>query len=130
MPLMKPEVQKVLREAGLMKDQRESEAPLTERLNAAGLGLDEVLENLSTIINGTGNEAIKLRALETTLKAHGALKETAPSVPSFTIIIQPSLESSSASASVKSSNLPEGLNPILLPRQLLKSLDSKEKEPN
>ena len=115
MPLMKPEIQEVLRAAGLAKDQPKTDAPLTEKLNAAGLGLSETLDEIASIVKGSGNEALRFRALETVLKAHGALKESIPPPPSFTIVIQDTLPNPSQTPSV---------NPILLPRQLLKQLNS------
>jgi len=119
MPLMRPEVQKVLRSAGLIAEkQAESDSPISEKLDAAGLSLENTFEGLSQIALSSGNEALRLRALETSLKAHGALKEIAPPIPSFTIIIQPSATGSSSSVA----GIPVGVNPILLPRQLLKSL--------
>ena len=115
MPLMKPEVQQILREAGLSKESsRTSESPISDQLDAAGLSKENVLEELEQIARHSSNEALRLRALETALKAHGALKESAPQTPSFTIVIQngPSSDSSTSS-------LPSSVNPILLPRQLL-----------
>jgi hypothetical protein len=108
-PLIRPEIQKVLREAGISQDRDTSEPQtLTEKLDAAGLSLDNVLGQLSTVAETTGNEALRVRCLETALKAHGALKETAPAIPSFTIVINDSSPSPQPS-----------VNPILLPRQLL-----------
>lgn len=112
MPLIKPEIQNVLRAAGLTKEKPlASESSIIEKLDDAGLSLPEILEQLAFIAKESGNEALRARCLETALKAHGALKDTTPAPPSFTIVIQDS-----------SSSALNGVNPILLPRQLLKEL--------
>ena len=113
MPLIKPEIQNLLRKAGLAPEQSKIDQTLVEKLDCAGLDLDSVLEELNTLAKSSGNEALRLRALETALKAHGALKDSAPAIPSFTIIIQDGASKSSESTQV---------NPILLPRQLLSTL--------
>ena len=121
MPLMRPEIQQILRTAGLVKEsESKPNQSLSDRLNAAGLSLDELLEELSLVAKTSGNDGLKLRALETALKAHGALKENSPQVPSFTIIIQ--------DGNSPQSNIPQGVNPILLPRQLLKKLNPSQLE--
>ncbi len=128
MPLMRPEVQEVLRAAGLApgatsKDTR----PLTEKLDAAGLSLDETLEELAIILKSTGNDSLRLRAAETVLKAHGALKESQPAAPSFTIVIQESLGNGALVQPLPGvENIPNGVNPILLPRQLIKELNGED----
>jgi hypothetical protein len=121
MPLIRPEIQQVLRQAGVLQEKKQtssSENTLVEKLDAAGLSLEEILEELSTAAKTSGNESLRLRALETALKAHGALKETAPLPPSFTIIID------NSGSTQQSSTLPLGVNPILLPRQLLNTLNN------
>jgi hypothetical protein len=126
MPLIKPEIQDVLRSAGLLGPQkpRSSETSLNEKLDAAGLSLEDTLEQLAFVAKESGNEALRVRCLETVLKAHGALKESAPAVPSFTIIINSN--STSDSKETQLAGVPEGVNPILLPRQLLKTLAGAE----
>ena len=114
MPLIKPEIQNLLRKAGLAPEQSKIDQTLVEKLDCAGLDLDSVLEELNILAKSSGNEALRLRALETALKAHGALKDSAPAIPSFTIIIQDG-------ASAHETTNPQ-VNPILLPRQLLSTL--------
>ncbi len=116
MPLIKPEIQNLLRKAGLAPEQSKIDQTLVEKLDCAGLDLDSVLEELNTLAKSSGNEALRLRALETALKAHGALKDSAPAIPSFTIIIQD--PSHLSDQQVNSTQV----NPILLPRQLLSTL--------
>lgn len=117
MPLMKPEVQEVLRAAGLAPNASKSaeSGSISDKLDRAGLSLEETLEQLAFIAKESGNESLRARCLETVLKAHGALKETAAAPPSFTIVIQ-----EAAGAPV-----PPAINPILLPRQLLKQLNDE-----
>ncbi len=118
MPLMRPEVQAILRKVGLDKPGAAagSDSSLTEKLAAAGLDLETVLSNLADVANGSGNEALRLSATRDALKMHGALKEqpTGGQMPSFTIVIN---DKSADSVLV------QGENPILLPRQLLSALD-------
>ena len=124
MPLIKPEVQKVLRAAGLLKESVPvgDETTVVDKLNGAGLSIDEVLEELANLALRSGNEGIRHRALQDTLKLHGALKESTPAAPSFTIIIQPS--------GFSESPVIKDVNPILLPRQLLSQLSEQPKKEN
>lgn len=113
MPIVRPEIQKVLREIGLEK--AETPGSASERLSAAGLSLDRVAENLQDLAS-SGNEAVRLKATEMALKVHGALKEQpTSSIPTFNIIITGSSQESS-------------VNPIVFPRQSLQIVaDTKEK---
>lgn len=114
---MKPEIQKVLRAAGLAPSQDNKGDTVSEKLANNGMSLDESVEELVKIIMSGGNENIRFNALRDALKMHGALKESAPQAPSFTIVIQ---EGSNDNRSV------QGVNPILLPRQLLKTLQNED----
>lgn len=131
MPLIRPEVQEVLRSAGILDPEKKTKdgRGLTEKLDSAGLSLDETLDQLAYITKNTTNETLRLKCIETSLKAHGALKESAPAIPSFTIVIQEAaLPGNSSPQEVKEHlNLPAGVNPILLPRPLLKDLEVKGK---
>lgn len=120
MPIMRPEIQAILRQVGLEKN---TEAPgsLTEKLDAAGLGLDDTLNNLSVIVNGTGNDSLKLQALRDVLKLHGALKENAaPQIPSFQIIINDPSNVHAATTETPA------INPIFMPRQLLTKIEESK----
>ena len=124
MPLMRPEVQAVLRKCGLDKGPAAvgEDSTLSEQLSAAGLDLSTVLENLASVANNSGNEALRLSATRDALKMHGALREqpaAASQMPSFTIIIN---DKGGAAA-----ELVQGENPIFLPRQLLSQLDPAAK---
>lgn len=119
---MRPEIQAVLRQAGLKKDNGSEEnesSTLSEKLSQAGMSLNESLEQLVHVVQNSANESLRLSALDRVLKIHGALKETAPQAPSFTIVIQ---ESGGVDNKI------QGVNPILLPRQLLKSLGEGGRE--
>lgn len=118
MPLIKPEIQNVLRAAGLEREP--SSGTLSDKLDLAGLSEDQICEELSQIATSSGNEAIRLRALELALKTKGALKETPPQIPSFTIVIQ--------SASSQSPQSDPQVNPIFFPRTSLDSINKDKKE--
>lgn len=102
MPILRPEIQKALRVAGLTRDP--SDIPLSDRLEIANLGLDHTLEALGELANSS-NESIREKAINTSLKLHGVLKEQAAAPPSVTIIIQ---DPKAVAGSV---------NPILIPRE-------------
>lgn len=111
MPLIKPEVQKILREAGLEKEPRtKPNGTVDENLSLAGLSNESIAEELTHLALNSSNESLRLRALETALKVRGALKETPPVLPSFTIVIQNSSPDLAKTG---------GVNPILIPRQSL-----------
>lgn len=112
MPLMRPEIQAVLRASGLDKTTAPAEGPegISDKLNRAGLSADSIADELSELARNSQNEGMRLRALETASKMHGLLKETTQvALPSFTIVIQ-------QGASPASHN-----NDILFPRQSLNS---------
>ena len=113
MPLIKPEIQKVLRASGLLEEKEDS-LTIDESLTRAGLDASSIAEELTILALHSSNDALRLRALETALKVKGALKEQSTvALPSFNIIIQNS-----------STQADGGVNPILLPR-----LGSRRKEP-
>lgn len=103
MPILKPQIQAALREAGL--NHPEDSQDLTQSLNKNKLSLDDTLEVVSGIMQFGGTEQSRLRAAELTLKMHGTLKESGQSQPQITIVIN-------------DSKSPGGINPILLPREL------------
>jgi hypothetical protein len=128
MPLIKPEVQKILREAGLTKDSGgdySEDLTLEGHLTEAGLSSNAIAENLSNIALHSGNDNLRLRALETALKIKGALKEQVTELPNFTIVIQ--------NTSPNSQDLSKtgGVNPILFPRQSLNlNTNASQQEPS
>jgi hypothetical protein len=128
MPLMRPEIQEVLRAAGLAPEATKKDSrPLSEKLDAAGLSLEETLEELAILVKSSGNDSLRARCLETVLKAHGALKESAPAAPSFTIVIQETLGNGAVAQPLQGTEkIPVGVNPILLPRQLIKSINGED----
>lgn len=111
MPIIKPEIQKVLRTAGLLNEQSSEDLSVEESLTQAGLDTASIASELSDLALRSNNEALRLRAIETALKIKGALKEQTPVIPSFTIIIQGSTTDLSKT---------NGINPVLFPRQSLK----------
>lgn len=118
MPLMRPEIQAVLRSSGLdaVGKAAAEKAPLSDLLESVGLGLEKTLENLAETANSSANESLRIRANETALKMHGALKETVQTqMPSFTIVINDSYGPPAGQIISQSST---DINPILMPRQL------------
>jgi hypothetical protein len=130
MPLMSPNHQAQMRAQEVLQEltgekkgptKKTEELTVADRLQLAGLGLDQTLENLAHTANNSANEGLRVRANETALKLHGVLKEAAQvSNPSFTIVINDSQPSTTATQNL------EGVNPIFLPRQLLSGLAGKE----
>lgn len=120
MPLMRPEIQAVLRASGLDKSQTPSEGSenaFSEKLNRAGLSQDHIAEELSDLARGSESPAIRLRALEIGMRAQGILKETTQvAIPSFTIVIQ------QTSA--------DKTNDILFPRQSLGLTQPQQQKEN
>lgn len=108
MPILKPEIAKALRAAGLSKDQQDSS--LDDKLNACGLSLEETLSQLSDIAHAGGNETVRLRALETSLKLSKVLNDQPSAIPNITIVIN-------------DPNRPPGVNPILIPRETKQSVE-------
>lgn len=136
MPLIRPEIQNILRAAGLAPEATQSDTrPLSEKLDAAGLSLSETLEELASLARNSNNESLRAKVLTDIARMHGALKDTAPAPPSFTIVIQEnsslqSPESSVYPTSQQAAGVPSNVNPILLPRQLLNQLKSVEDKIN
>lgn len=102
MPILKPQIQAALREAGL--EGSEVSQGTKKDLDDAGLGVPETLKIVANIMKYSASESTQLRAAENVLKAHGLMKDSGPSAPSITIII------SDPDAPSR--------NPILLPREL------------
>lgn len=98
MPILKPEIQAALREAGLSRDS----TSISDKLNNADLSIDDAIIMLGDIARG-GDTAQRQRALDTILKLHGVLKENVQ-VPVVTIVIN-------------DPDGPKGINPILIPRE-------------
>ena len=107
MPLMKPEIQRVLRTLDTVSNSSrssdESPGSLVSLLDRAGLSLEDCLSGLADIAHGGDTSNVKKSALDTALKLHGVLKDQAPPPPSVTIVIQ---DPDNAGLD----------NPILLPR--------------
>jgi hypothetical protein len=121
MPIIKPEVQKVLRTAGLLPEERAENATIHESLDNVGLTTESIADELAGLALRSNNEALRLRALETVLKVKGALKDTPAVIPSFTVVIQ--------SSDDQNLKLTQGTAPHLFPRQSLELLAHEEKDP-
>ena len=107
MPIINHDIQRALRVAGIVKDDNPTDTGIQARLDRHNLSLDETLAHLSDLVTGSDTSAVKLRAVDTILKLHGILKETAAPPPSINIIINDSL----------GTPVGNGINPILIPRR-------------
>ena len=116
MPLINPEIQKALRAAGLGNDTTSTESgecsPVETHLQNAGMGLEEAVNELAHLAKNSGSEALRLRAIEDTLKLHKVMKEDGPALPTINIMI---MEAPGADKRTV-----EGVNQIFLPRELIK----------
>ncbi len=100
MPILRPEVQKVLESVGLNSTKPDD---IKSQLADAGLSLESTLAIVSHIMDHGDSDAIRLKAAEDSLRIHGLMKDQAAPPPSVTIIIRDSAS-------------PDGVNPILIPR--------------
>ena len=105
MPLIRPEIQSILRETGISPSAaRLGKQSISEQLDEAGLSISNLLEQLSALSVSSSSDQLKARVLETALKMHGVLKEQAAAPPAITInITDPYGQNPS-------------VNPILIPR--------------
>lgn len=87
MPLLSPkQIQNVLKETGI-KDQKD----VKKILEVEGLGVDELISELGSVVRGADSTAMKLKGIETGLKLHGLMKNDEVSqVPVVNIIINDS----------------------------------------
>lgn len=79
-------INRALETVGLAKGKKEK-LQVSEALVESGLGLQETFDELARIVRGSESEAIRLRAVETALKAHGALQaDNANQIPQITLV--------------------------------------------
>jgi hypothetical protein len=104
MPLLKPELAKLIREADSPANATNSR--LGEQLEESGLSLENDLDILAYIASNSTSESLKLKAVELSLKLKGLLKtEQAYQPPVINInISDPAKEFIT--------------NPILIPREI------------
>lgn len=117
MALIKPEVQKILRAAGLERPEKADDLYVHQHLNNTGLSNERIAEELTSLAINSGSDHLRLRAIETALKVKGALRDVTPVAPNFTIIIQ---------NSGQDFNRTNGINPIIFPRQSLNFVSPSE----
>jgi len=104
MPLLKPDVSRILDEA-LKAGKGEARSKDTkELLEEAGLGLTDTLLSMKNTRDFTESESIRTSINRDILKMHGVMREEGSSVPVINIIIA-------------DPNAP-AVDPILLPREL------------
>ncbi len=107
MPLLSPQIQKALRASGLLEN-TEEKTSLSEKLEKSNLSLDDLLSSLYDFSQNASAENLRLDAIKTALKMHGALSEQTPAPPSVTFIIQ--------------GEEAQEVNPILIPRSKIVSI--------
>jgi hypothetical protein len=105
MPLLRPEVARLLEEAKLTSKGKSSR-DIKEVLEDEGLGLADTLGKLKDLRDFSESESTKLRVNEAILKMHGVMKEEGATIPNVTIVIGDAIAGAA--------------NPILLPRELHK----------
>lgn len=110
MPLIKPEITSLLRTAGItsgglraLRNGGESDASISEKLDAAGLSVIECFDSLRDIILSGDSDTVKLNAVKTALEAHRIMKGDVAVGTQVNIIINDDSTS---------------INPMLIPRQL------------
>lgn len=111
MPILKPQIATLLREAGLGP---RHDSDIGHALDDAGLSIVDTLDVLSSIVQNGGSEITKLRAVDLALKVRGLLKDQAAPMPSITVIIN----DSSAPRGTLGTRGTRGVNPILIPREI------------
>lgn len=92
MPILQTEIQRALRQVGLRNPSDRSEGRLSEgefhdRLDGAGLTLENTLAAICGVMVNGDNDSTKLKAAEIILKARGHLKEVQPAPPVVNIVI-------------------------------------------
>lgn len=130
MPLINPEIQKALRHAAEVTGDAAiggrtptsnidgEPTEVEQHLQNAGMGLEEAVNELAHLAKNSGNEGLRLRAIEDTLKLHKVMKEDGAALPVINIII---MEAPGADKRVI-----EDVNRIFIPRELLKSHQTTE----
>ncbi|MGH7239549.1 MAG: hypothetical protein ACREHG_05730 [Candidatus Saccharimonadales bacterium] len=107
MPILKPEIQKVLQSAGLPTQNSDFD----QALEFAGLSDTEILGQLSHEMSNGDTSASRIRAVELALKAKRRLTDNAGAqIPSVTIVINDAFGDGSANT--------QRVNPILIPRKV------------
>jgi hypothetical protein len=115
LPILKPEVREALRKAGLAAGSADS-SEIEKALDDSGLSLSSSLETLAFLQENAQSDNTKLQAVALALKARGFLKDQPATAPSISIVIQdPNFASDST----------QGVNRVLLPRELLGKPESK-----
>jgi hypothetical protein len=103
MPILKPQIDRLLQQSGVGAKKSDSK-DIREILDASGLSLQDTLEKLRDLRDFTESEGTKVRISESILKMHGVMKEEGASIPTINIIIaDPGAPT---------------INPIILPREL------------
>ena len=100
MPLLRPDIDKVLKSAGIG-----DESPISKKMDENNLSLNSTISRLADLTENASSDSVRLNAINTALKMHGALKESGPAGTQVTIVIN----------DPKSQN---NVDPILFPRPI------------
>lgn len=98
-------IDEILKSSGVLKDPEKGNA-LKAILDMKSLSIDNLVDELANLVQGSQDESIKFRAIDKALQLHGVGKEETSTIPSVTIIIQ--------GAGQSQSGIPE----ILIPRSV------------
>lgn len=116
MALIRPEIHQVLRNAGITRNgggnlpnfTSNGDNGVSEKLNAAGLSIEECFSLMRDVIDSTEVDTVKINTIKMALEAHKVMsKDSSSAGPQINIIIN------------DPQNAHLDVNPILLPRQLL-----------
>lgn len=103
MPLLKANIQDVLRAAGLAKTG--TTGTVEDQLVEAGLSNEEIFAEAETLMKRGSSDAVRLGAINSILKVKGLMKEASAPPPPITIVIQ-------------GTGITPEVNPILVPREI------------
>lgn len=102
MKLDPSQIHQVLKQASPSSTRSEDKSDFKNLLESNGLGEQEVLESIGSVMRGGETDQVRLRAAELGAKLHGFMQPEGLNIPSVTIVIK--------DAQVGS------INSILLPR--------------
>ena len=105
MKLEPSQIHQVLKQTGLRQPKATEDSSRSEfkdLLESNGLGAEEVLESIGSVMRGGETDQVRLRAAELGAKLHGFMQPDLAAMPSVTIII-------------KDANVGD-INSILIPR--------------
>jgi len=97
-------IDEILKETGIKKEGNS----LKDILSNSGMGLENVIQNLANLAFNAGDDAVRLRAIDTGLKLHKVMDDEKAAAPVINITIQ----------SVNGNREMHGIASILVPRTI------------